>query len=96
MIYPARTSGDRGQVRRHPWAIAGDQHISSQAIRLRRNEFAQPSGAAFLAGFQDQLQIETRRAVTFRQYSFERCQVQRMLPLVVSGSAAVPAVIFLD
>ena len=95
MVGAAGAGGDRRDLGHHARPVAGDQHVGGQPVGVFGDELAQAGRTAFLAGFQDQLQVEAQCAAAFGQHGFQRGQVQGVLALVVGGAAAVPAVGFL-
>ena len=58
------------------------------------DEFAQAARTSFFRHFQNDLHIEAKLATAFGQHRFKRCDIQRVLALIVGGTAAIPAAIF--
>ena len=86
----ARTQEHRGAVAAQARAVAGDQHVGTQRLALRRAEGRQAGAAGFFAGFQQPLHVEAQ-APTLLQHQRQRRQVDAVLALVVGRAAAVQA-----
>ncbi len=74
-------------------AVGGDQHIGRERRFLLLTQELQARRADLLAGLDQHLEVEAEAAAR-AQHRLERCQVDRVLALVVGGAAAVDAAAF--
>ena len=79
------------RVRPQARAVGGDENVRDQGLAMRLGNLAQSWRADFLAGFEEHTDVEAERAATGRQDLRQRREIDRVLPLVVGGAAAIDA-----
>jgi len=89
----ARAQEDRRPIGRHPRPVRGDQQVGRQVTGVLGAELAQSRRAGFLAGLDEDLQVEAEPAAPGMQHVLQRGQVNGALALVIRRSPAIPAVL---
>ena len=89
----ARAQKDGRAIGAEARPVGGDQHVRPHRLAMLRTDFAQSRRADLLAGFDQHLEVEAEPAAR-REHRLDRGEVDRVLPLVVGGAAAVETVAF--
>src|SRR3954470_18960843 len=89
----AGAGAERGDGGVCPRPVAGEEHVGGEFLLVGGDDLGEAFGPAFLAGLDDELDVEPELAAARRDNGFERGEVDDVLALVVGRAAAVPAVV---